>query len=484
MEAFEVAMWEQYYLAASVDDALALLAQQASRARLVAGATDLVLELERGLRPGVETLIDISRLPGLRDISEDEDGIIHIGALVTHNDCVGSPLLRAKALPLVQACWQVGSPQIRNRGTVAGNLITASPANDTIGPLMALGASVRLQSAQAERVVPLAGFYTGVRKTVMQPDEMLVDISFPAMRASQRGGFAKLALRNAQAISVINVSLLLDFAADADGAEVVRSAAITLGAVTPVIIHAEAAEAFLPGKRLTGEVIQEAAGLVAQAARPIDDVRSSALYRQEMVNVTARRGLEVLARGEALVDIPAEPVLLCTEDGPCRGWESGYRHNAPLHVTINGVHRTFTSGQHKTLANLLRDEGQLSGTKIACGEGECGACTVWLDGKAVMSCLVPAPRAHGAEITTIEGIGHEGVLNPVQAAFLEYGAVQCGFCTPGFVMSAVKLLEEKCHPTHDDILRAISSNLCRCTGYYKIIQAIEKAAAVLNGEAR
>ncbi|MFM8322616.1 MAG: FAD binding domain-containing protein [Chloroflexota bacterium] len=471
-------MWEQYYLAASVDEALALLTQQPGRARLVAGATDLVLELEHGLRPGVETLVDISRLPGMSDISLDEDGFIHIGPLVTHNDCVGSRLLRTAARPLVEACWQVGSPQIRNRGTLAGNLVTASPANDTIGPLMALGSALRLQSSAGERLVPLSEFYTGVRKTVLQPEEMLVDITFPAMRPEQHGGFVKLALRNSQAISVINVSLLLTF----EG-EVVSSAAITLGAVAPVIVHAQAAQDYLVGKRLDAETIEAAARLTGQAARPISDVRASADYRQEMVRVCARRGLEALGRGECLAAIPDEPVLLCTEEGPRGGWQGGYRHADPLRAVVNGMPLTFVSGQHKTLANLLRDEGQLPGTKIACGEGECGACTVFLDGKAVMSCLVPGPRAHGAEIRTVEGIGREGALHPVQAAFLEYGAVQCGFCTPGFVMSAVKLLEEKCTPTHEDILHAISGNLCRCTGYYKIIEAIEKAAVVMNGPA-
>src|SRR5512133_807216 len=180
-------MWQTYINAESIEQVTGILAEVGPSARIVAGATDLILEMERGVRKNIDTLVDISRLPGLDRIYEDEKNQIHLGPLVTHNDCVRSKLLRQKALPLVLSCWQVGSPQIRNRGTIAGNLITASPANDTISPLMALGAALRLQSAQAERLVPLAEFYTGVRKTVMQPDEMLVDITFPAMRPEQRG---------------------------------------------------------------------------------------------------------------------------------------------------------------------------------------------------------------------------------------------------------------------------------------------------------
>lgn len=463
-------MWKKYILAESIGAAVEALAEAGESARIMAGGTDLILEIERGVRQGIDTIIDITKIPGLDDIIEDEDGLIHMGPLVTHNHVVASPLIREKAYALLQACWEVGSPQIRNRGTIVGNLVTASPANDTISPLMALGAKLRLASAQGERVVALADFYTGVRKTIMRADEIITDVFFPAPGLAYGSYFIKTALRKAQAISVINVSVLL---AVEDG--LVSDAQITLGAAAPTIIHAEAAEAFLAGKVLDDGVISRAAELVADAARPISDVRGSADYRAYMMGVIARRAMTALRDGVDKDQIPSDPILLMGDGLHARAPKVPWTGEA-IHTWINGKEYHFTTGFEKTLLNLIRDEAGLTGTKEGCAEGECGACTVFLDGRAVMSCLVPAPRAHGAEIVTIEGLGAGDHLHPVQEAFIEYGAVQCGYCTPGFLMSAAKLLEERQTPSQLEIRQAITGNLCRCTGYYKIIEAIESAS--------
>ncbi len=465
-------MWHNYINATSIDEVVKILASKKESARVVAGGTDLILELERGVRKGIDTLVDVTRIPHLDQISIDEDDIIHLGPLVTHNDCVASKLIRKKAYPLARAAWEVGAPQIRNRGTVAGNLVTASPANDTISPLMALGASVTLISIHGERTVALKNFYTGVRKTVMQPDEMLVDISFPAMKKSQRGTFMKLGLRRAQAISLVNATVILDLKAGT-----LQSASITLGAVTPVITHAVEAEKFLAKKKLNKKNIAQAAELAMQAAHPIDDVRGSANYRREMVRVIISRELtSILEKKEESV-MPKNPILLwgSEEMQPTKHFTSEFP-GAPIQTSINGKAYTFQNGFNKTLLRLIREEGMLTGTKEGCAEGECGACTVFMDGKAVMACLVPAPRAHGAEITTVEGLAEGDKLHPIQKAFVENGAVQCGYCTPGFLMSGAKLLEEKPNPTRNEIEQAITGNLCRCTGYYKIVKSIEEAS--------
>lgn len=489
-------MWQNYHSVTSIAEVLHILNEEQEGARIIAGGTDLLLEIERKVRTGIVTLIDVSRIPGLDEIRLDSGGQIHLGPLVTHSHCVASPLIWEKALPLAQAALEVGAPQIRNRGTVSGNLITASPANDTIPALMALDARVSLRSPSGERQLSLEDFYTGVRKTVMRPDEMLVDISFPALEVQQAGRFIKLGLRRAQAISVVNAAAVLTFSAPPGqnpSQQLIEKASLTLGAVAPTIIRAREAENFLVGRSLNAETIETAARLCEQSARPIDDVRASADYRREMVRVCSLRALRSIAAGER--QEPARTVLLWGRDYRGRAPELGQSafHQAeegrdgnppksaaesgePIATCINGRDYVIAGAQHKTLLRLLREDAGLTGTKEGCAEGECGACTVFLDGMAVMSCLVPAPRAHGSQIVTIEGLAHAGGLHPVQWSFIDVGAVQCGYCTPGFIMSAAKLLEEIPDPSREEIQQALTGNLCRCTGYYKILTAIERAS--------
>jgi xanthine dehydrogenase iron-sulfur cluster and FAD-binding subunit A len=470
-------MWRDYYSVTSLSEALDLLAQFGERARVIAGATDLMLELEQKQRRGVDILIDITRVPGLDQIAVRGD-TIRLGPLVTHNHVVGHPVVVDRALPLAQAAWSVGAPQIRNRGTVAGNLITASPANDTITPLWALGATVTLASKQGERTLDFSTFYQGVRQTAMEPDELMTAITFPALAQNERGIFLKLGLRNAQAISVVNAVVILGFDSDH-----ITSATVTLGSVAPTIIRAPVVEQYLQGRTLSDEVIREAARLAASTPTPIDDIRGPAEYRTEMCRVLVARALRALRDGTERADWPHDPAMLW---GPQHGivqegLPSMVRHeddaSDTIVTTVNGQTYTRTGGANKTLLRFLREDIGLPGTKEGCAEGECGACTVFLDGVAVMACLVPAPRAHGAEIVTVEGlVSGDGTLHPIQQAFVDADAVQCGYCTPGFIMSGAKLLEEQPHPTRQQIEQSITGNLCRCTGYYKIVEAIEQAA--------
>ena len=148
-------------------------------------------------------------------------------------------------------------------------------------------------------------------------------------------------------------------------------------------------------------------------------------------------------------------------------------------LNINGEDMDLKVAPNDVLADVLRKEARLTGTKKGCGQGDCGACTVIIDGKAVLSCLTLAYTAQGKKITTLEGIADHktGEMNPLQKAFLNHGAVQCGFCTPGMVMSSYALLDRNPKPTRGEIRRALSGNLCRCTGYILIFEAIEACAA-------
>ena len=466
-------MWDNYFQPTTIAETLSCLRKYNPDARIINGGTDLILEVERKMRqPSV--LIDISRVQGLDGIWQD-NGWIHIGASVTHNQAASSNILRQYAYPLARACWEVGAPQIRNRGTIAGNILTASPANDTIPALITLGANVTLSShARGKRIMPLQEFIQGVRKTALEPDELLIEVSFPAMKDNEKGTFIKFGLRKAQAISLVNAAVVLGF----EGSQVAR-AKIALGSVAPAIVLAEQAQEYLRGKSLDETVIDKASDLAVLAANPIDDIRGSAEYRRELVRTLVKRALMQIYEHTEQTGFPAAPVMLWGKSGGkypalTSSWDS--RNSGTIDTTVNGKQYRIEGASHKTLLRMLREDIGLTGTKEGCAEGECGACTVLLDGIAVMSCLVPAPRAHNATIETIEGLEKEGKFHHIQQAFIDKGAVQCGYCSPGFIMSGVSLLDEVSLPSRSQIQQAISGNLCRCTGYYKIIEAIEHAA--------
>ena len=152
-----------------------------------------------------------------------------------------------------------------------------------------------------------------------------------------------------------------------------------------------------------------------------------------------------------------------------------------LTLKVNGRTEELLIEPHKTLLQVLREDLGLTGAKHGCGVGDCGSCTVLLDGEPVNSCLVLALQVDGREVTTIEGLAQDGKLHPVQDAFIDHGAIQCGFCSPGMILTSKALLDANPHPDHKEIRKAISGNLCRCTGYQKIVEAVEDAAKRLAG---
>ena len=504
----------RYIAPESLQDALAALAECGPSARAVAGGTDLLLELSRGARTGIDTLVDLSVLDGLDTICE-RDGRVELGPLVTHADVVAWPPMLQVGLPLAQACLEVGGPQLRNRATVAGNIVTASPANDTISALYALGADVTVQSAGGGvYTLAVAEFLTGFRTTALEPGELVTRIAFDALGGARRGVFVKLGLRRAQAISVVHAAAVVTDADDGTVADLV----VALGSVGPTIELVDAAAALA-----TGRPLAEAAADVAAAARaavaPIDDLRATAEYRSHTVGVVVERALRSLAAGAEASTWPESPPRLATavpaaaasagtaapasmSAAPagtataCAGTSNAsaagtaaasagapagtggsaqaeITDSTTVVVTVNGEERSASNAARRTLLDWLRFDLGLTGTKEGCAEGECGACTVHMDGQAVLSCLVPAARAAGASIVTVEGVAaDDGELHPVQQALADCGGVQCGFCTPGFVMSAVMLAAENPAPSRTQVEHALAGNLCRCTGYYSIIEAL------------
>jgi xanthine dehydrogenase iron-sulfur cluster and FAD-binding subunit A len=476
-----------YIAAKTIAEACDVLAAHGADARVLAGGTDLLIELRRATTKPPKVVLDISAVPELGGI-EESDGSITIRPLTTHSELVRSDLVRQFAPLLGSAAAVIGSPQIRDRGTVGGNIMNAAACADTVPPLIALAAAVTLRSQEGARELALADLFLKPYQTKARPAELLTAIRFPMLPPGARSAFIKLGRRNALAISRMSVAAILQIGGDGK----ITEARIVPGAAFPTWKRVSEAEQMLLGEKPAVKLFAAAGQKVSEEMIKGTGRRWSTEYKEPVLAVLVRRALEQCASkvGQGVSPTQSAERISSRRQASraaLRSAPAGFQpHFASrdgeaaseclLTTTINGHLRTVTTPANRTLLDLLRDQLGLLGTKCGCEIGECGACTVLLDGEPVNSCLVLAPQINGREVVTVEGLAQDGRLHPLQESFLDHDAVHCGFCTPGMLLSAKALLDWNPLPTEMEIRTAISGNLCRCTGYQQIVQAIAKAA--------
>ena len=277
----------KYLKPETLKEACSVLSELNGKARVIAGGTDLMINMkQKAARPAY--LVDISYLPGLNTIEYNQDDALKIGALCTHTDIESSSVIREKFNILAQACGSIGSIQIRNLGTIGGNLCNASPSADSVPALLGLDAKVKIFGTAGENEVELAKFFTGPGATVLKPDEILTGIDICATTPHSFACYLKLSPRRAMDLAVVGVGIVLWLSADGSTCTDIR---IALGAVAPVPIRAFKAEALIRGQKLDNAVIEETASVAAEETKPITDLRGSVEYRKEMVKVLTGRGI-------------------------------------------------------------------------------------------------------------------------------------------------------------------------------------------------
>lgn len=280
--------WEKYLMPRTLSEALALLEEFKGEARIIAGGTDLVVQ-NRGGSMQTKILVDITRIPGLDSITLDKD-TIRIGCLVTHTKVAESSLIREKAMALSEGASGLGSPQIRNMGTVAGNIVNAQPGADTTIPLLALDASVKVVSKGGERVIPLTELFTGVGKTrIDSTREIVTEISFPVLKGNESSAALRLAKRKALVLPILTVAVALS----ADMKKGFNSARIAVGPVAVTPLRCTEAENVLEGSPINEEIIRKSAAAASAAANPRTSlVRGTKEYRQAMVAILVERAIK------------------------------------------------------------------------------------------------------------------------------------------------------------------------------------------------
>ena len=471
-------------------------------------------------------VIDITFVPELHGFEERSDGL-WIGALTSIYTLATSELLWTKYTALAEAAAAFGSTQVMMMGTLGGNVCNGSPASDTVPALIAFGADAYLVGPEGERTAAVGDLLEGPGKVRLRKGEILAAVRLPRTGGQTGSAFLKLSRVRAD---LAKASVAVRVSRGEDGR--CTSARIELGSVGPTVIRARTAEGALSGKALTTELALTVGEIAAGEIAPIDDVRSTADYRRRVTVALTHdclleawkrcatdvahvpRGIGVQAAAEAATvprgdqgSLSVSPVgdalrldadektrIALTrsrselENSPKRGESAvpilqGTRSmraqstdRVPIELVVNGVRTSLSVYPNELLLNVLRERLELTGAKYGCGIGECGACTVWLNGTPVLGCLVLAVSADGGNVQTIEGEAIDGHLSALQRAFIDENAFQCGYCTPGMLMMTKKLLEEIPEPTEGEIRDYLKGNHCRCTGYASIVRAVQRAA--------
>jgi carbon-monoxide dehydrogenase medium subunit len=408
-------------------------------------------------------------------------------------------LVQESAPVLAQACQDVGAVQIRNMGTLGGNVANAAACADSLPALICLDARaqaflIRNGSSQertsphdfVEQEWPVTELVTGPNRTRMPAGGLLVSLRYQIPEAGSRSVFLKLGRRNAMAISRLTVAALGRL--DAEGRIV--EVRLVPGSATPQIRRFTAVEEMLRGRVADDSLVSEAGRAAAAEMRRLAGKRWSSEFKEPALAAMVERALRIVLGANPAASTPPRVSLapsrhhVAGAEITSTALESTRSSTSPasasqvtIQLTVNGRPVGVRAPADASLLTVLRDHLDLTGTKEGCGVGECGACSVLLDGRLVNSCLTLAAQASGRSVTTIEGIrGPDGGPNDLQQAFIDQGAVQCGFCIPGMVLAGEALLAINPQPSRAEIRQAIAGNLCRCTGYQQIVDAIEVTA--------
>lgn len=467
----------EYYAPQSLAEAMEKVAQLGYAAKVLAGGQSLIPAMNYRLAQPA-ALVDLNNIAELFYVRPAADGGVTIGAMTRNSAVEHDPLIAARAPLLAEAIPHIAWPQIRNRGTFGGNVAHADPAGHLPALTVALNARYHAQSKRGDRWLSADEFFVGAFTTALEPDELLIEVALPPL-PPRCGWSYRQAARQAGAEAMVGAATLV--ALDERGrCAQARISYISVGETPPL---AQAAAKILLGQPPTAETIRAAAEAAADSdVEPGEDIHATAAYRRHLVRTLTRQALteafERARNGYSILGMDSVLDMGYSAPRTDRANPQSPIPNTqyPISLTVNGVRYERAVEPRMLLSDFIRHELGLTGTHVGCEHGVCGSCTVLFDGQPIRSCLTFAVQAHGHDIRTVEGLGTMDRLHPLQEAFRDAHALQCGFCTSGFLMTLVPFLEKNPNPTESQIREAISGNLCRCTGYQHIVEAVKLAA--------